>query len=252
MLPSTLAMNTSLRFLIILSALAWAPGTIVAEEKNGVLLSVNRKTVTRSNANGLQKVKTLGVSIRNSSIRDLPAGEVHWGILAYKTYYDSASSSKKGYWVRDAGIEPLKALRPAEGTELILGGMDIDWKDRVEYRVVVMHGDKETISLCTDSDFLELEAEFLAGEEKKRLAAGGLPRPADWRPKPEAGGKGSADDKNDTPPKDGVVPGKNGELPPAVADNPKPAPARVPEPVIPAMKSFDFFNLGKANPRPQG
>jgi hypothetical protein len=146
--------------------LAWTfvPMPSHAEEKNGIQLTVTRKTLERADsrtgyyyADRIDRTQGLRVVAKNVSFKPMPAGEIDWTILVRK-YYSSAIESY-------SGKEKLKALKPAEATEMTIGYAQIyGWKDyssqgkdTIEYEVVVTHDGKETVRTSSTSNFEVLE-----------------------------------------------------------------------------------------------
>lgn len=131
-----------------------------AEEKNGLALSVSRKTLDRADTRStfygydrIDRTQGLKATIKNTSFKLMPEGEVEWTLLVRR--YNS--TTVEGF----TGTEKLKALKPAETVEFVLGGAQItgyrDWydqaKDKLEYRVIVTQAGKEIIRTASTSAF---------------------------------------------------------------------------------------------------
>ena len=135
-------------------------GVLRADEKNGVSLSVSKKTLdrndTRTNYYYSDRIdRTQGVKaiIRNTTIKPLPEGEVKWTILI-RPYSSSALHGS-------TGTEPLKALKTSETVEMVLGAAQITgWKDgydaakdKMEYQVIVSAGGEEKVRVQSTTGF---------------------------------------------------------------------------------------------------
>ena len=136
--------------------------TCRAEEKNGMLLTVTKKTLDRNDTrtgsyystDRIDRTQGLKVTVKNCSLREMPPGELKWTLLVRKYY---SGSSVEGY----TGTEPVKALKPSESVDLLVGAAQIQgWsdmsgqsKDKIEHQVVVTHNGKETIRVQSMSNF---------------------------------------------------------------------------------------------------
>ncbi|MDQ3623222.1 MAG: hypothetical protein M3463_12135 [Verrucomicrobiota bacterium] len=140
--------------------LAMGAPSVHGEEKNGLSLSVSRKTLERADSrrtyygyDRIDRTQGLKATIKNVSFKPMPAGEVEWTLLVRK--------HNSTFIERFTGKEKLQALKPAETAELVLGAAQItgyrDWydqaKDKLEYRVIVNQGGKETIRTTSTSAF---------------------------------------------------------------------------------------------------
>lgn len=250
-------MKTLLRLLAVLALHPWASMPAPAEERNGVHITVVKKTVARTDGeySGSKRRKlSLAVTVRNGSIRDLPAGEVKWTMLVKRAY--------DGGWRKYTGTEPLKVLRYAQSAEMLVGeatagrfrGDETEYKDRVEYQVSVMHGGKETVAASSTPTFASIAAqawEKEAEEGEDRVADAGK----------EERRRENREEKSDKPmtpdgkPMAGNGTPKPGEMPPKPSEQPKDPAAMAgntaqPEQAAPAAKPFDFFNLDRAKKKP--
>jgi hypothetical protein len=142
-----------------LSFLAMA-STALAEEKNGLQLTVSKKTIERSDDRGnyyysdrIDRTQGLKAVVKNISFKEKPEGELEWTILVRKYYSTTVE--------KHSGTEKLKALRAAESAEFQLGSAQVyGWrsasynvKDKLEYQVIVTHGGSETIRVSSTSAF---------------------------------------------------------------------------------------------------
>lgn len=132
-----------------------------AEEKNGLLVTVSKKTLDRNDTHTLyttrqEKTQGLALTVKNNSIRDFPAGEVRWTIVVRKSY--------EGGSLKYSGKEALKPLRSAASTELVFGSAltsgyrseSYNYKDKLDYEVVITHNGKETIRATSGPGFAAL------------------------------------------------------------------------------------------------
>jgi hypothetical protein len=124
------------------------------EEKNGLRITVAKKTLDRNDrrpgsytysSDRIDRTQALKVTIKNISFKDMPEGEVKWTVLVKKYY----GGSTDGY----TGKQTVKALKPAETAELLLGSAEIrGWndgvsqvKDKIEHQVIITQNGKEMI-----------------------------------------------------------------------------------------------------------
>ena len=143
-------------FFFVLLALG---GQTVAEERNGLSVSVTKKTLDRADRSAsyyydrIDRTQGLKVTIKNATFKEMPVGEIDWMILVRQ--YGSTSIEKH------SGKEKLKALRPAESVDLVIGAAQItgwrdwgnQWKDKIEYQVIVSQGGKETFRTASTNSF---------------------------------------------------------------------------------------------------
>ena len=154
-------MNSARRFCPGWLGLALIFGTVAhGEEKNGLQVSVTKKTLDRADTRAnyyyydrIDRTQGLKVTIKNTTFRPMPEGEIDWTIIVRRYL----SGTPEGF----TGTEKLKALKPAESVDMVIGSAQItgwrDWydqaKDKMEHQVVVRHGDKEMIRLSSTSGF---------------------------------------------------------------------------------------------------
>ena len=152
-------MKTPLRLLLaIVFTLALAAAR--AEEKNGLSVAVSKTVIEKNDTRGtggsydrINRTQGLKAAIKNLSFKEMPEGEVVWTILV-KKYYGTTITSY-------TGTEKLKALKPAEGTELVIGNAEVGGykdigsqeKDKIEWQVIVKQDGKETIKVQSTSAF---------------------------------------------------------------------------------------------------
>ena len=131
-----------------------------AEEKNGLSVTVSKTTLEKNDTRGngyysdrINRVQGLKAVIKNLSFKEMPEGEVVWTILVKKYY----SSTIESY----TGSEKLKALKPAEATEMVVGNAEVggykDYgaadKDKTEWQVIVKQDGKDLVKLASTSAF---------------------------------------------------------------------------------------------------
>lgn len=96
-----------------------------AEEKNGIRVDVTKKTVERndgppSHAREIGRTMTLGVTIKNVSFADQPAGEVGWIVLVRRWTMSEVERLEIF-----EGTEKLPALVRAQAIDMQLGEIKI-------------------------------------------------------------------------------------------------------------------------------
>ena len=155
-------MKTRLRLLLaIVFTLTLAAAR--AEEKNGLSLTVAKTTVENNDtraASGyyydrISRTQGLKATIKNTSFKEMPEGEVVWTILVKKWGYSTPLIHSY------TGTEKLKVLKPAEATDMIIGKADIagykdlgyQEKDKTEWQVIVRQDGKEMLKLQSTSAF---------------------------------------------------------------------------------------------------
>jgi hypothetical protein len=130
-----------------------------AEEKNGLSVTISKKTLDRADQRSgyyydrIDRTQGLRVTIKNATFKEMPEGELEWTILVRQ--YSSTSIEKH------TGKEKLKALKPAEIADLVIGAAQItgwrdwgqQWKDKIEHQVVITQGGKETYRAASTASF---------------------------------------------------------------------------------------------------
>lgn len=134
--------------------------TASAEEKNGVSLTVSKTTLEKNDTRGagyysdrIDRTQGLKAVVKNTSIKEKPEGEIVWTILVKKYYRTTVELY--------TGTEKLKALKPFEAMELVMGKAEIGGylnygaadKDKSEWQVIVKHDGKETVKAQSTSSF---------------------------------------------------------------------------------------------------
>lgn len=245
-----------------------------AEEKNGLRVEVSKRTLNRadrtSSAYYTQYDRTQGykVTIKNTSLKPMPEGEVSWTIVRLR----ALSSISEKY----AGVEKVKALKPAESVELMFGAVPIggyrydrDYKDDMEHEIVVTQGGKELLRNSSKPSFAALakRATLMESPEPEAGAATDPAVAAPRRATPAAPGATAVPGAPATPgaittPRAPAVPGTTAvpatpaTVPPTQPAVPAATPAATPPASQPAtapadsQEQFDFFNLKKKPPTP--
>ena len=156
-------MNTSLGSLLALVlalVLALTLAAARAEEKNGLSVNVSKTVLEKNDTRGngyysdrLNRTQGLKAAIKNVSFKEMPEGEVVWTILV-KKYYSNIVESY-------TGSEKLKALKPAETADMVIGNAEITGynysgsteKDKIEWQVIIKQDDKEILKVASTSAF---------------------------------------------------------------------------------------------------
>ena len=153
-----------------------------AEEKNGLQVSISKKTLDRADTRGnsyyydrIDRTQGLRVTLKNNTFRPMPEGEIDWTIIVRRY----SSTAVEGF----TGTEKVKALKPAETVDMVIGAAQItgwrDWfdqaKDKMEHQVVVRHGDKEMIRLSSTSGFDALAKRATLRKASSEPARPGVP-----------------------------------------------------------------------------
>src|SRR4051794_7143830 len=100
--------------------------TTRAEEKNGLAVSVTKRTLNRADRRDgfyytrYDRTQGYKVTIRNTSLKPLPEGEVNWTIAVRKVSYSTNRVEKY------VGTEKLQALRSSESVDLMIGAVPIE------------------------------------------------------------------------------------------------------------------------------
>ncbi len=249
---------------LLITLLAFEAG---AEERNGLLVNVSKRTLNRADRRDTvyytQYDRTQGykVTIKNTSLKALPEGEVNWTILVLKP----VSGTTEKY----VGTEKLKPLRSSESVELMIGAVPIggyryerDYKDEMEHEIVISHAGKETLRSSSKPSFAALakratliETEPAATEAASDPAAAAMKRKA----VPATPGTPATPGAPATPATAGNLPMPPAPAPsapgtPATPGATPPAAAAQPSAPIPPPESsqpFDFFNLKKKPAAPE-
>jgi hypothetical protein len=233
-----------------------------AAEKNGLMAIVGKKTIERGDSGSgyyskSDRTQGLALDVKNMSIKDFPEGDVHWTIVVRRSYEGGSD--------KFTGKEKLKALKPAQQHQLVLGAAQVtgyktdyrNYKDKLEYEVVISHDGKETIRLSSTPGFAALAKNATSRDRGEGEGEGERPRRGEGEgdaPKKEGGdkpaiAKGGGDKA--MPKKEGgdaPVPAKPEANPPPNTGGEKPMPPKGDgdtPPKADGEKPFDFFNLDK-------
>ena len=230
---------------------------LLAAEGNGLLVNVFKRTVGKSNVkseyfSGKEQSINLAISVKNTSLRNMPEGELHWAMLVHKGYSKLTE--------RVTGVETIKALKVSETVEITVGSAKVgeyhsgtasgynykEYKDKLDYEVIIMQGEQELLRMGSDESFAKSTKPIT---QATRIAGvnGGQPKPK----KEDAGDNfGNGDGEKPKP----VI-----ATPKPITSAPKPAENKSligkedPSPVVKASppsaeysatRPFDFFNLG--------
>lgn len=158
-------------FLCSLLALALPAAIALAEEKNGMNVTVAKTTLEKNERNSTyysytNRTQALKVTVKNTSFKPMPEGEMAWKIVVVGSYSSTLSS----------GLEKINALKPAESQELVIGSAETSARksssgrssDKIEYQITVKQGDKEIIKTQTTPGF-----DALAKRAYKPYSSGG-------------------------------------------------------------------------------
>ena len=132
------------------------------EEQNGLQVEVSRKTMARNDIRTgyyddqqINRTMALHVVVKNVSMKPFPAGEIDYSLLVLKINYFPS------HYQLYTGTEPLPALKTGESADVIIGAaqisgyrdIGIQHKDKMNYKVVVKHGNTETARLTSIEGF---------------------------------------------------------------------------------------------------
>ena len=163
-------MKTYLR--LIFAAVFALTAAARAEEKNGLSLTVAKTVVEKNDTRGngyysdrINRTQALKASIKNLSFKEMPEGEVSWAVLVKRYSYSDI--------LIFTGTEKLKALKPAEITEMIFGNTQITgysgysetYKDKTEWQITVKQDGKEIIKSQSTSAFDSMAKHAVKGEK---------------------------------------------------------------------------------------
>ena len=147
-------------------------GAAAQNSKNGLLLTVVKKTLDRNDSHPgyyletqIDRTMALKVTAKNVSMKEMPEGVIEWSLLVKKYNYSPVRYDLY------QGTEKLQALRVGESADVIIGGAQISgWrdiseshKDKLDYQVIVKHDGKETNRVSTTASF-----DALAGRASKQ------------------------------------------------------------------------------------
>ena len=133
------------------------------EEKNGLSVTLSKKTLDRADQRSgyyfsrIDRTQALKAVIRNVTFKPMPEGELEWTILVRQ----HSSGAVEKY----TGKETLKPLKAAESVELLIGAAQVTGyrhigtqsKDKIEHRIIITQGGKETFRTQSTAAFEALE-----------------------------------------------------------------------------------------------
>lgn len=153
-------MITSLRLSLFTVVLAILCGGAVAADKNGFQYDVQKTVLDKSDTKGydvnvsnLDRMMGLKVSLKNTTFKEMPAGEISWEILNRK-YLSSTIELT-------SGTEKLQALKPSEKIELTLGSANVrgyrdgavKHVDELEWQLTIKQAGKEVLRVNSTKGF---------------------------------------------------------------------------------------------------
>ena len=144
----------------LLLLLALAPVVPAVETQNGLQVTVAPKTISRNDTRyatyftdrSINRMMALQIIAKNVSTKSKPEGTVRWSILVL-----GASGGSTLY----SGTDKLPPLKTAAVGELLVGSAQITgWrdasyqrKDKLEYKIIVSHGDMQTAEIVSTPAF---------------------------------------------------------------------------------------------------
>ncbi len=211
----------------------------LADEKPRVSITIIKKAVGHPASKTVAGAEngrphTLFATLENLSIRTLPEGTLRWTAVIRKY---------PGGLLKYSGTEPVKSLRSFQSSEIQCGVFELDAKpsvtilerDRIDYEMVYLIGEKEIARSVSTSNFAALmqKAESMTPEV--------VIVPA--KPDDAAAPKKPADEKPASPAIIGAE-----KMPPAKPARPTEEGAKPGDAPTPPQQPFDFFNLGGKKP----
>ena len=154
-------MKAFLRFLVLAVFILPAISSALAEEQNGLSVTVGKTVLENNDTRGggyyydrINRTQGLQAVIKNQTFKPMPEGELVWVILVRKWGYAD-------YIEKYTGTEKIKALKPADSDSLIFGNapvtgykdMGTNEKDKVEWQVIVKQEGKEMLKAQSTSTF---------------------------------------------------------------------------------------------------
>ena len=241
---------------VLICAASLSP--LLAAEGKGLLVNVFKRTTGKNDVkgeyySGQEKNISLAISVKNTSLRNMPEGELHWAMLVYKGYSKLTE--------RVTGVEAIKALKVSETVEITVGPVKVgeyrsksdsqysagkEYKDKLDYEIIIMQGEQELLRMGSDESFAKSTKPIT---QATRIAGvnGGQPKPK----KEDAGDNfGNGDGEKPKPviatPKPITSAPKPAENKPLIGkEDPSPVvKASPPSAEYSATRPFDFFNLG--------
>ena len=232
---------------------------LLAAEGNGLQVNVFKRTVGKSDIkseyySGKEQSINLAISVKNTSLRNMPEGELNWAMLVRKGYSKLTE--------RVTGVETIKALKVSETVEITVGPAKVgeyrsksdsqysagkEYKDKLDYEIIIMQGEQELLRVGSEASFAKSTKPIT---QTTRIAGvnGGQPKPK----KEDAGDNfDNGDGEKPKPIVAGIKPVEtkppiNKEEPAPVVKPSLPVVVNTPPPAAEysATRPFDFFNLG--------
>ncbi len=161
-------MRFLLNLTIVLGSLMCSLSSGLAEEKNGVRLSVQKTTLDRnrernefSNWDRVDKALALKAEIKNTGFSPREPGEIKFGVIVKKW-----GTTPVIYELYEGTVK-LPALKPAEDTKITMGKVPLsgwessrnrkDYVDSIEaWQVVVLHSGTESVRATSSSAYEKL------------------------------------------------------------------------------------------------
>lgn len=150
---------------MVLLGVMLLPGlSLLAEEKNGVRLSVQKTTLDKlktgsSSWSKVDKSLALRVNIKNTSLKDRPAGRITYDVIVLRYGTEELENFSDS-------VE-LEALPKGKDVEKELGNIQMsgyesvsnrrDYMDKIEaWKVTITHDGVETVSAVSGGDYERL------------------------------------------------------------------------------------------------
>jgi hypothetical protein len=149
-------------WLFIGCLLAFSVSVFAQQEQNGLQVEVSRKTMARNDVRTgfyeeqrINRTMALHVTVKNVSMKPFPAGEIDYSLLVLKVNYFPTT------YQLYTGTEPLAALQVGESADVVIGAAEINGyrdlatqrKDKMDYKVVIKHGNTQTALLASNDNF---------------------------------------------------------------------------------------------------
>jgi hypothetical protein len=178
--PGTLAALTALAALM-LALFTPASAPAASQEKEGLRITVTESTLDRETLRKGPRaevdvaVKTLRTTVRNSSMKPLPPGNVSYVILVRRAFTEKIRRQT----FRVEGTEPVPELTGGREAVLALGAFELrdrnlkhsDADDEVAgWRMIFTLGDKN-ITFESDPNFVAMESAAASAQQGKQGAA---------------------------------------------------------------------------------
>jgi hypothetical protein len=149
-------------WLFIGCLLAFSVSVFAQQEQNGLQVEVSRKTMARNDVRTgyydeqrINRTMALHVTVKNVSMKPFPAGEIDYSLLVLKVNYFPS------HYLLYSGTEALHALQIGESADVVIGAAEVNGfrdigtqrKDKMDYKVVIKHGNTQTAQLASNEGF---------------------------------------------------------------------------------------------------